>query len=49
LHDWHGRGHDSPTRKPRRWRGGVLMVLGSAALLAVVLAGVPPDPDPVLF
>ena len=29
--------------------GGVLMVLGGAALLAIVLAGVPPDPDPVLF
>ena len=29
--------------------GGVLLVLGGAALLAVVLADVPPDPDPVLF
>ena len=29
--------------------GGVVMVLGGAALLAVVLADVPPDPDPVLF
>ena len=29
--------------------GGVLMALGGVALLAVVLADVPPDPDPVLF
>jgi hypothetical protein len=29
--------------------GGVLMALGGAALLTVVLADVPPDPDPVLF
>jgi hypothetical protein len=29
--------------------GGVFMVLGGVALLAVVLADVPPDPDPVLF
>jgi hypothetical protein len=43
---------DRPLTAGQVWSvrvGGVVMALGGAALLAVVLAGLPPDPDPVLF
>jgi hypothetical protein len=44
--------HPGPPTAAQLWGvrvGGVLMALGGVALLAVVLANVPPDPDPVLF